>query len=581
MNDIAKLLSGIGDTLAGNTANPFEAETFTNATRHIDNINELKDLSNDDDSFTNEQLKDEFNNLLTEFLTDENGENQNIDIKQRAEELSEKFNTFLEAKGIKKGTKEWLQNYNAAITNIKTSELNGAGPELGNALRGEAVKQLTDHKFETPRDQSRNANEEWGESAGAITEAMELSYEHTEDKVRENKEELNTGLEKLKSEIGEEGTDKNNEAIKSIIENFGSIENFNQLVKGNGINYQIEEKDGKYFVTETDNYNSSEVEDKEGAKEGLRGNIDSWNQRAGELNNLDLKDFDKKSTNNEIKKYANLNFYDSDNPPEEISLEKGQELLENLTKANMYHLKNADSPFNSADLNRARSNVIKLIHDAEDKARKEDPNYKRSEGLENAISSINTIDKLKTKDRQSNTLNSLNYTAQALGHTEEDGDNYKEALTDDNNELSTLVNTINNRPTKSEYDLVTNTVNNHDIEKFESNEGTVTIKLSGGEEAKLTTNEFIEALDKNYAIIYGDDPDSNEDDKKIDNFRSLFDNWRFNESDNSLAASVGSGENGSSTLDLILNLPEDQQKIVLERLGYKTIDDLIEAISRD
>ena len=75
MNDIAKLLSGIGDTLAGNTANPFEAETFTNATRHIDNINELKDLSNDDDSFTNEQLKDEFNNLLTEFLTDENGEN--------------------------------------------------------------------------------------------------------------------------------------------------------------------------------------------------------------------------------------------------------------------------------------------------------------------------------------------------------------------------------------------------------------------------------------------------------------------------------------------------------------------------
>ena len=78
MNDIAKLLSGIGDTLAGNTANPFEAETFTNATRHIDNINELKDLSNDDDSFTNEQLKDEFNNLLTEFLTDENGENQNI-----------------------------------------------------------------------------------------------------------------------------------------------------------------------------------------------------------------------------------------------------------------------------------------------------------------------------------------------------------------------------------------------------------------------------------------------------------------------------------------------------------------------
>ena len=179
MNDIAKLLSGIGDTLAGNTANPFEAETFTNATRHIDNINELKDLSNDDDSFTNEQLKDEFNNLLTEFLTDENGENQNIDIKQRAEELSEKFNTFLEAKGIKKGTKEWLQNYNAAITNIKTSELNGAGPELGNALRGEAVKQLTDHKFETPRDQSRNANEAWGESAGAITEAMELSYEHT------------------------------------------------------------------------------------------------------------------------------------------------------------------------------------------------------------------------------------------------------------------------------------------------------------------------------------------------------------------------------------------------------------------
>ena len=129
--------------------------------------------------------------------------------------------------------------------------------------------------------------------------------------------------------------------------------------------------------------------------------------------------------------------------------------------------------------------------------------------------------------------------------------------------------------------MVTNTVNNHDIEKFESNEGTVTIKLSGGEEAKLTTNEFIEALDKNYAIIYGDDPDSNEDDKKIDNFRSLFDNWRFNESDNSLAASFGSGENGSSTLDLILNLPEDQQKIVLERLGYKTIDDLIEAISRD
>lgn len=571
MNGIRNILNVIGETLAGtNSANPFDIEAVSAGVNHIDNFEELKRLKNDDDDFVNEKTRDDFQKFLAEFLAGENSEIQNLNVKSIAKKLNERINEFLKSKGVHKGTKDWFKNYNAAISHVKNSGLTGAGPELSNALRAEAVKELSTLEpdaLRTPRDLSKIANTAWGEAA-------EIVYEHAGDKVRENKEKLSKGLESLKEEIGDEGTDKNHKTIKSIVDNFGTVENFNKLLKENGINYQIIEKDGKYTVAESNSYNSSEVEDKEGANEGYRTNLDSWNQNSGELNNINLDDFDKQAAKKLLQEYGDI--YRLENHDYgEISLEKGQELLETLNKANMYHLKNSDSPFTSEKLNRARRHIIKQIHDAESKARTEDPEYRRSESLNNAIMKINTLHHLKTKEGQQRIIDGLNQAAKATGHKD-----YKAATGGDDSEISKLIETINNRPTLSEYDSVTNTVSKAEIEKIESkkNNDNITIKLKDGTERKVDKQDFIEALDKDFLILYGDDDETNTDDKKIVKLRSLFNNWRWDASDNSLATSVDEGI--ASGLEFILSLPKEEQDRILERLNYKDIEELKEAISR-
>lgn len=424
MNDIINILKIISSGLGRNgNLNPFTAGLESD---------EIASLNNNDDKFTDENIREDFQTTINKFLAEENSSSKNT-----AETLSKELNKILSKKEIEIGSAKWFKNYNAAI-----SAIGNKNPELRNALRANALGQIEDKQseirdLENPLTQSRIAKKAWAKEAWA-KEAAELAYKGVGDKVRANESDLKKALAELPEQINDKGEGADNKAIQAITKNFGSIANFNQLLKDNGINYQINENDGKYTVG-TVNYNDFETSDAEGANPGYRKNLNNWNQNAGELINVNLDDFDIKNAKEVIDKYRNLTNFDSDTL-EEFDLNEGRKILETLTQANMYDLMNEGESFSLLELNTARRNIIRLIHDAENKARTEQSSeYIRPENLNNAIKDINTLYHLRREGGIDSITASLNQAAKALEHK-----GYNNALGGDGSKLSELIGLINN-----------------------------------------------------------------------------------------------------------------------------------------
>ena len=463
---------------------------------------------------------------------------------------------------------------NAAISSISKDKV-----ELRNALRTNIVEKLVEQKPEslkTPRDYSKAAQQGW-EALGnpATEEAYELIMEHTGDQIEANKEKLENSLSQLNKETAKEALDRESKAIASIRDNFGSIENFNDLLKENDIKFQVKEEDGKYTVSKKGAYETDLGEITEKNK-GYAKNIKDWNENAGVLNDLKIDDLNLEDAKNTIKNYSKLNVFDQDNNLD-LSLDKGKELLDTLSKAHMHHIKNEDSPFNSASINKARHNIMKLIHDAE---RKQGKDYRRSEDLDKAIQRINTLNMLRTQNGQEKAINGLTESAKAVGKK-----TYEEVAP----EVKTLIDTFNNRETKTDFEAVTNTVKKEDLKSITSNEDkSISIKVKDEDsESKFSKTEFMEALVNNYAILHGEDPESNDDDKKIENFRELFTDLKWNADDNTLSASLNledskeTEKTKKNESKFWIKLSNDEQKQILKALGYESIEKLLEALREE
>lgn len=450
LSNLLNSISNVFNTTKETYLNPFTASDYgTN----------FKELNNEDDEFTTGDIEQQVTETIKANISKSDKTAAANAILARLKGLS----------GDDISSLGFLKNFNATISAIND-------PAIQNSLRQQLateISSLNDAKLQELYE-SQDARKQWGE----------IAYESSLAKLKENSSALNNELNTL---VNSNNQNDIKEFVTEAKKEFGSIANLNELFKDAGIQYEITGTDGKYKIERsTESSQSTKVADKQGKDaDAYRKKLDTWEENAKYINNLDTSDFkdkDKKAdAQKEISALAKLST--NDITPDKYTDKELKEKFDLLTKAYKHNLDTGE--FSKAELEQARMNLVRLAHanekndleawrTAEKQNPKENPDYKST--FSDEMSKLNTIAFLRNEGIRENLIEpGLKAASKALAHTDASGNgDIQKATGGEGSELNTLLKAVRNPapqktedPTITELKNLTSIIYNEDASELE------------------------------------------------------------------------------------------------------------------
>ena len=558
MSDIPNLFTQI--IAPFNTNSSVKVPSPFAASKEELNSADYRNLNNDTDKYVNEEQQKKMQDILDKAKKEAGANKEEI-----ASALYKKLLalTGTDGKSYELNSKEFLQNFNALISQVKDD------PALVNELRKTLVTDFG-KLTEEQRQLVPNARKEW----------YEISYENSLDKLKTQGSTISSELEKLSKLDPKKADDKKkiDAFITNIKKDFGDVAKFNELLNDAGIKYKIDGSEEKgYSIKSSDPNNKTSAIDPKSTKAVQKNTLDTWEKNAEFIKSLDTSEFKtengKQEAQKKIQELANL----SDEGNKTYTKEELKDRLDLLTKAYKHNLDTGE--FSKAELDQARFNLIGKVHEAEKPAIEEyrqkytgktdKPHYESE--FSDRISKLNTIAFLRNKGlRDKGIVPRLEKAAEANGYS-----GIKAATGEGDSALSELIEKSKNwTPKKPEAPEKISDIQLNQLSSAKYNGDKDTISFSGRNSVtgSVGLSKFIEGLLTNEIKL----TDSN---GKVIKIEDAKDKVTLTKDDGSKEIKVEIDDGSGQKIAFGIPLNEITDKLAQE-LGYENAEALITQLSK-